>query len=219
LVVFTSDNGGLSPNITSNYPLMGGKSFPFEAGMRVPLAIRWPAVVKRGTSCTERVTGMDLYPTFLAAARLPLQPHQHMDGVSLLPVLTAGGKLPDRPLVFHFPHYTHATGPNSVIVENDWKLIRYYNDETGRYLLYNLAKDPFEQHDLSVEMPLKAKALDERLTQLLGGMQAQMPVKNPAFDPKAKTLFNRQFTLDLANKERQVHAARFKEAGLSLPSE
>ena len=217
LVVFTSDNGGLSPKITSNYPLMGGKSFPFEAGMRVPLAIRWPAVVKRGTSCTERVTGMDLYPTFLAAARLPLQPHQHMDGVSLLPVLTAGGKLPDRPLLFHFPHYTHATGPNSVIVENDWKLIRFYNDETGRYLLYNLAQDPFEQIDLSAKMQNKANSLDERLTRLLNDMKAQMPVKNPAFDPKAKILMNRKYTLELANKERQEHASRFKEAGLNMP--
>lgn len=219
LIVFTSDNGGLTLRNTSNYPLMGGKSFPFEAGMRVPLAIRWPRVIKPGTSCAVRVTGMDFYPTFLAAAGLPLQPQQHTDGVSLLPVLTDDGKWPNRPLVFHFPHYTHATGPNSVIVERDWKLIRFYNDETGRFLLYNLARDPFEQHDLSAEMPVKVKALDKRLTQLLAGMHAQMPVKNPAFDPKANILLNRQFTLDLANKERQLQASQFKEAGLSLPDE
>jgi len=127
------------------------------------------------------------------------------------------GEPPGGPVVFHFPHYTHATGPNSVLVENDWKLIRFYNDETGRYLLFNLAKDLFEQHDLSAAMPDKARALDERLTQLLDGMKAQMPRMNPDFDPKAGNLFNRKFTLDLAIREHQINAARFKAAGLSLP--
>jgi len=214
LVVFTSDNGGLTPRNTSNYPLMGGKSFPFEAGTRVPLVLRWPAVVKPGTSCGQRVIGMDFYPTFLAAAGLPPMPGQHVDGVSLLPVLSGGGPLPERPLVFHFPHYTHATGPNSVLVEKDWKLIRFYNDETGRHLLYHLSEDPFEQRDLSVAMPDRVRTLDERLTQLLDGMKAKMPRRNPAFDPKAARRMNRSFTLDLANQERAVHAARIRAAGL-----
>jgi arylsulfatase A-like enzyme len=158
---------------------------------------------------------MDFHPTFLAAAGLPSRPQQHVDGVSLLPVLNAGSKLPERPLVFHFPHYTHATGPNSVLVENDWKLIRFYNDETGRYLLYNLAEDPFEQHDLSAAMPDQARTLDQRLTRLLDDMVAQMPRKNPAFDPKSKRLSNRRATLNLATKEREAHAARIKAAELN----
>jgi arylsulfatase A-like enzyme len=210
MVVFTSDNGGLTPENTSNYPLMGGKSFPFEAGVRVPLVIRWPAVIKPGTSCQQRVIGMDFYPTFLAAAGLPLMPRQHTDGVSLLPLLSGSGELPERPLVFHFPHYTHATGPNTVLIENDWKLIWFYNDETGRYLLYNLAEDPFEQHDLSAALPDRVRTLDERLSRLLDDMKAQMPRKNPTYDPEAKQLMNRGFTLNLATKERKGHAAQIK---------
>ena len=50
LVIFTSDNGGLTPKNTSNYPLMGGKSFPFEAGMKVPFIVKWPGKIKPGTS-------------------------------------------------------------------------------------------------------------------------------------------------------------------------
>lgn len=83
MVVFTSDNGSLTPKYTSNYPLMGGKSFPFEAGTKVPLLIRWPKVVNPGT-VKQRVIGMDFYPTFLEAAGLPLKPDQHIDGVSVL---------------------------------------------------------------------------------------------------------------------------------------
>lgn len=211
LVVFTSDNGGLASS-TSNYPLMGGKSFPFEAGMRVPLVIRWPAAVKPGTTCAQRVIGMDFYPTFLAAAGLPLRPSQCADGVSLLPVLSGRGTLPERPLVFHFPHYSHATGPNSVLVEKDWKLIRFGNDEAGRYLLYNLAEDPFEQRDLSAAHADKARALDERLTQLLADMKAQLPRKNPAYDPESRQLMNRKHTLELANKIRANVAAQVQAA-------
>jgi arylsulfatase A len=212
MVVFTSDNGGLSPLSTSNYPLMGGKATPFEAGTRVPLVIRWPGVIKHGTSCDQRVIGMDFYPTFLAVAGLPFLPQQHTDGVSLLPVLSGAGTLPERPLVFHFPHYTHATGPNSILLEKDWKLIRFYNDEAGRYLLYNLTQDPFEQRDLSAAMPDKVRALDERLTQLLGEMKAQMPRKNPRYAPEDGNLMNRRFTLNLTTRQREALSARFKAA-------
>jgi arylsulfatase A-like enzyme len=212
MVVFTSDNGGLTPRNTSNYPLMGGKSFPFEAGTRVPLVMRWPAVIKPGTSCGQRVIGMDFYPTILDVAGLPLMPQQHCDGVSLRSILSGNGTLPARPLVFHFPHYTHATGPNSVLLENDWKLIRFYNDEAGRHLLYHLAEDPFEQNDLSAAMPEKVTALDQRLSQLLAAMQAQMPRQNPDYDPHGQKLMNRQFTLNLALKERQALGALLKSA-------
>jgi hypothetical protein len=93
--------------------------------------------------------------------------------------------------------------------------MRFYNDETGRYLLYNLAEDPFEQHDLSAAMLDQARTLDERLTRLLDDMKARMPRKNPAFDPKAERLMSRRFTLGLATKEREAHAARIKAAGLN----
>lgn len=207
MVVFVSDNGGHT-GVTSNYPLLGGKASPFEAGMRVPLAIRWPARVKPGTSCSERVIGMDFYPTFLEAAGLPLRPAQHVDGVSLLPVLTANAKLAARPLVFHFPHYSGSAAPNSVLLEQDWKLIRFYNDAAGRHLLYNLANDPFEQCDLSAALPEKVRALDERLTRLLADMKAQLPLKNPDFDPNGKKISNRATTLAHAERDRLMFAAR-----------
>ena len=208
LVVLTSDNGGLPLIATSNYPLMGGKSSPFEGGVRVPLVVRWPAVVKPGTTCSQRVIGMDFYPTLLAAAGLPLMPGQHADGVSLLPVLSGGGKLPERPLVFHFPHYSGSTGPNSVLIENNWKLIRFYNDETGRHLLYNLAVDPFEQHDLSASAADRVSTLDEQLTRLLDEMKAQMPRKNPAYESNSKNLSNRESTLKRARQQRELFAER-----------
>jgi len=214
LVVFTSDNGGLSGaghlDVTSNYPLMGGKSFPFEAGMRVPLVMRWPARIKPGSACAERVIGMDFYPTFLDAAGLPLMPRQHADGVSLLPVMSGTGHLPARPLVFHFPHYTHATGPNSVLTEDNWKLIRFYNDSAGRFLLYDLAADPHELKDRSAEQPDKVRAMDDRLSGLLKKMQAQLPVPNPNYDATQPATFTRQSALDMATKKHRIEESQLR---------
>jgi len=215
LVVFTSDNGGLS-SATSNYPLMGGKSFPFEAGMRVPLVMRWPARIKPGSACDERVIGMDFYPTFLDAAGLPVLPRQHADGVSLLPVMSGAGHLAARPLVFHFPHYTHATGPNSVLTEDNWKLIRFYNDSAGRFLLYNLAADPYELKDRSAEQPDKVRAMDDRLSNLLKEMQAQLPVPNPDYDATRPAVLTRQTALDMAGKKRRLEESQLRS--LATPS-
>ncbi|MDF7806311.1 sulfatase [Pontiellaceae bacterium B12219] len=174
LVIFTSDNGGLTPNSTSNYPLLGGKSFPFEAAMRVPFIVKWPGKIKPGIS-EERIVGTDIYPTMLSAAGLPLRPEQHVDGVDLMPVLTQQARLEDRPIIIHYPHYTHATGPFSSIVSRDWKLIRFYNDSEGAYLLYNLADDPNEQTDLAATHPEKVTDLSSRLALALTEMKAEMP--------------------------------------------
>ena len=75
LVVFTSDNGGLSTaegSPTSNLPLRAGKGYLYEGGIRVPLIVRWPGVVPPGSRCDVPVTTLDVAATLLdagAAAR------------------------------------------------------------------------------------------------------------------------------------------------------
>jgi arylsulfatase A len=76
MVVFTSDNGGLSPDATSNYPLMGGKSFCYEAGMRVPLIIKWPARVPADRREATRTVSVDLTATWLAMAGVDVSDRQ-----------------------------------------------------------------------------------------------------------------------------------------------
>jgi arylsulfatase A-like enzyme len=211
LVIFTSDNGGYTtdPKCTSNYPLMGGKSFPFEAGMKVPMIIKWPKMIEPGITA-ERSVGTDIYPTLLATAGLDLMPEQHVDGVNLMPLLTKQSALPERPIVFHYPHYTHATGPFSSIIEEDWKLIRFYNDETGAFLLYNLADDPEEQNNLAATVPERRDVLANRLEVLLKEMQVEMPTKNPDFEysESKKGSYNLESTKSLAEKERRMFEKR-----------
>jgi len=117
-----------------------------------------------------------------------------------------------RPIVFHFPHYTHATGPFSSIIEDNWKLIRFYNDEQGANLLYNLAADPEEQNNVAATNTKLRDRLSNRLDTLLREMKAEMPIQNPAFNPNSRSRRkNLGTTKDLAEKERVIFEARLKK--------
>ncbi|MFP6766086.1 MAG: sulfatase [Planctomycetaceae bacterium] len=150
IVVFTSDNGGVSAGdgkATSNLPLRGGKGRQWEGGIREPFYISWPGAVTPGSTSDVPVTGADFYPTLLAMTGQNPRPEQHIDGVNLVPLLT-GGSVADRLLFWHYPHYGNQGGePGAIVRSGDWKLIHYYED--GRDELYNLVSDPGEQSDLA----------------------------------------------------------------------
>ena len=175
LIIFTSDNGGLSNRgskryrgkrdlATSNQPLRAGKGWCYEGGIRIPLIIKWQGVVKPGSVTDVMVTGPDFYPTILQAAGLPLKPEQHLDGVSFLPALK-GEKQPVRkPMFWHSPVGRPAsTGDEncSVIRDGNFKLIDWYDD--NRVELYNIKTDLREQHDLAETMPEKRDELYRKL--------------------------------------------------------
>ncbi|MES2462305.1 MAG: sulfatase, partial [Armatimonadota bacterium] len=191
IVIFTSDNGGLSTSEgmpTSNVPLRTGKGWPYEGGVRVPLLIKWPGVVKPGSVTTTPVSGPDFYPTFLRAANAPLRPQQHLDGVDITPLLK-GGQISPRPLFWHYPHYGNQGGaPCSALRDGDWKLIEWFED--NRVELYNLHEDIGEHQDLARTNPEKANALKTKLHQWRTAIRANMPTPNPdppAVQPSAKT--------------------------------
>jgi len=95
-IFLMSDNGGLSTSEglpTSNLPLRGGKGWLYEGGIREPFIIKLPNVTKPGTVCDFPVISNDFYPTILDMAKLPLRPEQHLDGVSLLPLLKGADKI------------------------------------------------------------------------------------------------------------------------------
>ena len=107
VVVFTSDNGGVSSGdaySTSNLPFRGGKGRQWEGGIREPYYIRVPGMADSGSTCDTPVIHTDFYPTILELAGLPPRPDQHLDGVSLVPLLK-GQQIPERDLYWHYPHY------------------------------------------------------------------------------------------------------------------
>jgi arylsulfatase A-like enzyme len=189
IVIFTSDNGGLSTAEgapTSNLPLRTGKGWPYEGGVREPLLVRWPGVARPGSVCRAPMISTDYYPTFLEIAGLPLRPAQHTDGVSLVPLLK-GGTRPDRPFFWHYPHYSGQGGPPcGTLRQGDFKLIEWFEDM--RVELFNLHDDLAEQHDLAAQMPEKTAALRRQLHDWRETVRASMPEPNPDYDPAADTV-------------------------------
>jgi len=183
LVVFTSDNGGLvlgGPRApTSNAPLRSGKGDCYEGGVRVPLIVQWPGVVKAGAVSRVPAHSIDLYATVLDAVGIPDEPGHQSDGISLMPVLRGDGVLPERPLFWHYPHY-HSGGatPYGAVRSGNWKLIEFY--ETGRHELYDLASDPGEAREVASANPDRVATMSAQLATWRRSVGAQMPVPNPA---------------------------------------
>lgn len=190
IVVFTSDNGGVSAGdafSTSNLPLRGGKGYQFEGGIREPYFIKVPGMTDGGAFCDSPVSGTDFYPTFLELAGQPLLPEQHADGVSLVPLLQ-GKSIEERPLIWHYPHYGNQGGePSGIIRLGDWKLIHYYEDE--REELYNLRNDLEEQDDLATSNPEKTKELHDALFSYLNGVGARFPEKDPEYSAEKEQAY------------------------------
>ena len=187
VIVFTSDNGGLSvqegPNTpaTSNAPLRAGKGFLYEGGIRVPLIVAWPGVTRPRSLCDVPLSGQDLYPTILAMAGVSPAPGQVIDGESLIPLLEGSGTLRRDALFWHYPHYSNQGGrPGGVIRQGNLKLIEWYED--GRTELYDLKRDLSERRDIAAERPEEASRLRKQLTRWRESVGAQMPRPNPDYD-------------------------------------
>jgi arylsulfatase A-like enzyme len=181
VVLFTSDNGGLSTaegSPTSNLPLRAGKGWNYEGGIRVPWIVRLPGRVPAGSTCDVPVISNDLYPTLMGLAGLPMPPEQKVDGVSLAPLLEKKGGIAERVLYWHYPHYSNQGGrPGGAIRVGDRKLLESFED--SRLELYDLPRDAGEQVDLAAGEDAAAKAMRKQLADWRQAVGAQMPAPNP----------------------------------------
>jgi arylsulfatase A-like enzyme len=183
VVVFVSDNGGLSTlmrrsfnQATANTPLRAGKGWLYEGGIRAPLIVRWPGNVGPETVVESPATSTDLYPTLLAIAGLPALPDQHLDGRSLVGAMTTGAWSPHEALFWHFPH-SHGSGnrPGGAVRVGDLKLVEWFED--GAVELYDLSTDFGERHDLALQRPDDAARLLNALRTWRVETGANMPTR------------------------------------------
>jgi len=183
IVVFTSDNGGcVHFHATDNAPLRGGKGFPYEGGLRVPLIVRAPGITKPGTVSDVPVIDTDFLPTFAHLAGIEGKPVPVLDGIDVTPALK-GEKLQRDTFLWHYPHYwaNGLISPYSVLHAGDWKIIRW--NEYDSEELYNLARDPSEKTDLATKEPAKLKEMSAKLDAALKEQGAQLPVPRPDQKP------------------------------------
>jgi arylsulfatase A-like enzyme len=187
VVIFFSDNGGYD-KLQAQDPLRGGKSMLYEGGIRVPLVIKWPGVVKPASVSATPVMACDFFPTIASIAGVTNFDNP-VDGISLVPLLRDGRPTDRDALYWHYPHYHRFNyQPSGTVRVGDYKLIEWYEHSlTGDrhpVSLYNVEDDIGETRDLASQMPDLAKSMWARLKQWRKEVGAQDMSINPAFDPK-----------------------------------
>jgi len=160
LVLFTSDNGqvvDLAP-VASAGPYRGGKGDMYEGGHRVPFLAWWPGTITPGKTSAQTAMTVDLFPTFLDLAALPMPAERPLDGISLKETLLTGKPLPHRLLFWDNVR-------QKAVRDGKWKLV-IVNDPKKKIRaneLYDLEADPGETKDLAASQPEIAARLSREL--------------------------------------------------------
>ncbi|HUW18848.1 MAG TPA: sulfatase-like hydrolase/transferase [Sedimentisphaerales bacterium] len=186
IVIFFSDNGHLGPKDCK--PLRGSKADLYEGGIRVPMIVCWPGVVKPGATCDVPVISIDFFPTLLEAVGLKVT-DPTVDGVSIMALLKRTGSLKRDAIYFHYPHYHGLSiAPSGVIRQGRYKLVEWFEKSAdfdgfspAAVELYDLEKDLNEQNNLAGKMPEKAAELYAKLKSWRKCVGAQEMARNPAF--------------------------------------
>jgi len=172
IIVFTSDNGGLT-KVTDNSPARAGKGSAYEGGVRVPFIIYGPAITTPNSSVATPIQTIDIYPTLVEMSGITAKPST-VDGLSLAQLLKSHTALASRDLYWHYPHYhTGGATPHSTIRSGDYRLVHFYED--NRDELYNLATDPSETKDLATTDSETTNCLRAKLDGWLKSVDAQLP--------------------------------------------
>lgn len=178
IVVFTSDNGGLSTaegSPTVNGPLRAGKGWLYEGGIKVPTIVKWPTAIKAGQVSDIRVNTIDFFPTFAKAINPAASIDKTIDGINILDLLANEQKTRQRNLFWHYPHYSNQGGrPGSVMIKGDYKLIVNYEDNSIE--LYDLKTDVSEKNNLAETKKAIAKRYKKTLDKWLKDHHAKFPV-------------------------------------------
>ncbi|WP_442510703.1 arylsulfatase [Novipirellula sp. SH528] len=159
IVLYLNDNGPNSPRFVGN--MRGMKTGVDDGGIRSPLLFQWPAKVQPGKTAAAMCAHIDILPTILDACGVEVPASHHLDGRSFLPLLTQEQtKWPTRQIVFQthrgdVPQQYH----HFAIHETPWKLVHPsgFGNESfegePQLELYDLSRDPRQQHDLAAQHP------------------------------------------------------------------
>jgi arylsulfatase B len=153
LIVFISDNGGPTRELTSsNRPLRGEKGQLLEGGIRIPLILQWKGRLPAGKDDARMVSSLELFPTVAIAAGAKVA--ANLDGADVMPRLSGNDNAPIRA-----QHYWRV-GPQAAFRAGDWKIYRARTAQ-AKWELYNLRDDIGEEHDVAAAEPAKLAELEK----------------------------------------------------------
>lgn len=181
IVIFTSDNGpwlqydkwGLAG---SAKPLRDGKSTVHEGGMRTPFIIKWPGKIAPAIE-TGLGSTLDILPTLMALTGTS-HAQKDLDGFDLSATLLKNAASPRKFVPYFY------MGEMMAWREGDYKIVlselkQNVVSPLARPMLFNLAKDLSEKHDLAATEPALVKKMTERAALYV---QSLGPKKAPLFD-------------------------------------
>ena len=186
IIIFLSDNGGLSahtregvPLNTHNTPLRSGKGSAYEGGVRIPFIVKWPGITPANTVSANNISIEDIFPTVLAlTGNKSKHEVQKLDGQSLVPLLKQQKVKNNSFYYWHYPHVWGPEGPAlklfSAIRQGDWKLIYFHEDL--HFELYNTNTDIGEQNNVVKVYPKIGKKLANQLGRFLRKANTNMPI-------------------------------------------
>lgn len=161
LVVFASDNGGVGGAAYMS-PLRGHKSTTLEGGIRVPMIIRWPGRITPGQVCDQPCLTFDLTRSFLRIAGATVPDDHPLDGYDIIDHVQTG-----RPTFARQMFWRGRRGDVTWCAARDGDL-KYVRQSAGSAVgqwLYDVARDPGEQHDLQASKPAEFARLKKLLMQ------------------------------------------------------
>jgi arylsulfatase A-like enzyme len=146
------------------------KRWMYEESMRTPFVMRYPGVIKPGTTIDKFAVNIDWAPTILsiAGAKVP----EDMQGVSLLPLFSNNGKSTAwrNEAYYHYYEYPrpHRVAPHFGVRTERYKLICFYGEKKA-WELFDLQKDPRELNNLygNKENAKTTGELKDRLLRLI----------------------------------------------------
>lgn len=156
LIVFLSDNGGPTRELTSsNLPLRGGKGDLYEGGIRVPFMMQWKGTLPKSKVDDRPVISLDIFRTAATIASGKLPQKLWGDGVNLMPYLTGERKGEPHETLYWRSH------TRAALRSGDWKMVRNPNRRStdAAWELYDLSKDIAEKTNLATLEPGKLKQM------------------------------------------------------------
>lgn len=143
-----------------NAGMAGMKRSNLDGGVHIPLVFYGEGLIPAGVKSKELVSNYDFLATMADMLQVPLPVKK--DGISFLPTLLKGKKIPENRYIVFGSNY----GPG-ILMADGWKL-RYYRAK-GVFELYNLKEDPQERRNLLNQYPEKVKAMKDLLLKECAG--------------------------------------------------
>lgn len=155
LIIFLSDNGGTNKQRDNNFPFHGKKGDALEGAYRTPLVVSWPENSPAGTSVDDIVMNVDIYPTILAAAGIPMP--TDLDGTNLWPAINAAAPIAPRERGWEVYSENVGTMNYSLLSgSGEWRLA---SAQGVQHSLYDLANEPAGSRDVAAQHPDVAEEL------------------------------------------------------------